>query len=70
MSEKTRPELFGILQADAIMEASHLTYNAPRGRKMVRACIERLEERIEELQPKKADVDYKKARYSDRKKSK
>jgi len=45
------------------MEAAHQTYNAGRGKKIVNACIERLQERIHELQPKKATPKYKKARY-------
>jgi hypothetical protein len=52
--------------ADSIMEAAHLTYNAPRGRKIVQSCIDRLHERIEEIQPKKATPEYKKARYGDK----
>jgi len=45
------------------MEAAHQTYNAERGRKIVQACIKRLQIRIEELKPKKATPEYKKARY-------
>ncbi len=62
-TEKTRVSAFGIALADVVIEAAHLTYNAPRGRKIVEICIKRLEERIIELQPKKAEVKYKKARY-------
>ena len=32
-TKKTRAEKFGVLQADAIMEAAHLSYNAPRAQK-------------------------------------
>ena len=59
----TRAENFGEQMADAIMEAAHLTYNAARGRKMVNSCIDQLNNRIHELRPKKADPEYKKARY-------
>ena len=59
----TKAEEFGIVMADGIMRAAHLTYNAPRGIKMVEACIKRLQERKGELKPKKADPAYKKARY-------
>lgn len=59
----TRREKFGIQCADLVMEAAHQTYNAGRGKKIVNACIERLQERIHELQPKKATPKYKKARY-------
>ena len=68
MGEKlTRREKFGIQSADLIMEAAHQTYNADRGRKMVMACIERLQTRIHELQPKQATTEYKKARYGKKK---
>jgi len=66
--KETRAEKFGILQADAILEATHLTYNAKRGQQMIKACIKRLQERLPELQPKKAHPDYKKARYGEDKK--
>ena len=61
--KETRAEKFGILQADAILEATHLTYNARRGQQMVKACIKRLQERLPELQPKKAHPAYNEARY-------
>ena len=44
----TRQEKLGIAFADAIIEAAHQTYNAPRGRKIVLACIKRLEKRFPE----------------------
>lgn len=56
--------------ADAVMEVAHLTYNAPRGVKMIVACIARLQERIGEIQPKKADPEYEKARYGKKNKLK
>ena len=59
----TRQEKLGIMFADAVIEAAHQTYNAPRGRKIVETCIKRLQERIEEIQPKKAKPSYKQARY-------
>ena len=65
MAKKTRAEKFGIALADIVIEAAHLTYNAPRGVQIVQACIERLQQRIAEIQPKKASPDYKKARYGD-----
>ncbi len=60
---RTRAERLGKFFSDAIMEAAHLTYNAPRGRKMVQTCIDILTERIEEIQPQKASPEYKQARY-------
>lgn len=63
---RTRPERLGILFADSIIETAHLTYNAPRGRIIIQSCINRLKERINEIQPKKADPKYKKARYGEK----
>jgi len=59
----TRQEKLGKMFADAVMEAAHQTYNAPRGRKIIRTCIDILKERIDEIQPKKAEPNYRKARY-------
>lgn len=61
--EKSRAEKFGIMQAEVVIESAHMTYNAPRGIKIVEACIKRLQEKIGEIQPRKADPAYKKARY-------
>jgi hypothetical protein len=44
-----------------------MTYNAPRGIKIVQSCIKRLQERIGEIQPKKATLTYKIARYGKKK---
>jgi len=63
MKKKTRAEISGELFANGIVEAAHLSYKASRGRQMIGACIQRLQERIDELQPKKTDPAYKKARY-------
>lgn len=63
MEKNTRIEAFGKALADVIIDSAHLTCNAPRGRKIVEVCIERLRERINELKSKKADSKYKKARY-------
>ena len=63
LKEKSRAEIAGEMQADAIMEVAHLTYNAARGRRMVETCIKKLQKRISELQPKEADPKYKEARY-------
>lgn len=49
------------------MEAAHQTYNSGRGKKIVNACIDRLQERIHELKPKKAASEYKEARYGKKK---
>jgi hypothetical protein len=65
--KKSRAEIAGIMLADAAMEVAHLTYNAPRGTKMITACIARLQERIGEIQSKEADPKYKEARYGKRK---
>lgn len=62
----SRQESLGILFADSIIEAAHQTYNAQRGRAIVESCVKRLQERINELQPKPADPAYKKARYDQR----
>ncbi len=50
--------------ADGIMRSAHMTFNAQRGRKMVRICIKILQDRIHEIQPKKATSKYYKSRYS------
>jgi hypothetical protein len=64
MSKKEdRAVSYGTKAADTVMEAAHLTYNAFRGQKMVRACIARLKQRLPEIQPKKATPTYRKARY-------
>ena len=59
----TRQEALGIMLADGIIEMAHQMYNALRGRAIIEACIKRLLERIDEIQPKKADPKYKAARY-------
>jgi hypothetical protein len=63
----TRAEKLGRMFADAIMESAHQRYNALQGRKMTEACIQRLQERIGELQPREADPIYKEARYGKKK---
>lgn len=63
MKRPTRQDALGIMFADSIIEAAHQTYNAPRGRAIVEACIRRLQEKLPEIQPRKASPDYKKARY-------
>jgi len=59
----TEAQALGELFADAVMKAAHMTYNAPRGRKVVKACVERLRARVGELKEKRASPVYKKARY-------
>ncbi|KKP80190.1 MAG: hypothetical protein A2271_03830 [Candidatus Moranbacteria bacterium RIFOXYA12_FULL_35_19] len=59
----TRQEQLGIMLADSIIEVAHQTYNASRGKAIIEACIKRLQERMPEIQPKKATLQYKKARY-------
>lgn len=66
----SRAEIFGNMLADVAMEAAHITYNAPRGIAVVKACIKRLQERIGEIQAKPATTEYKKARYGRRQKMK
>lgn len=61
--EPTKAEILGRSFADTIILSAHMAYNAPRGVAIVKACIARLQERIGEIQPKKADPAYKKARY-------
>lgn len=61
--EQSRPEKLGIQFADSIIETAHLTYNAGRGKNIVKSCIKRLRERIDEIQPKTATPKYKEARY-------
>lgn len=68
MEKETRIDAFGLSLADVIIEAAHLTYNASRGKRIVEICIKRLQERISEIQPKKANPKYKKARYGQDKK--
>lgn len=60
MKKPNRQETLGIKFADAIIEAAHQTYNAPRGRAIVESCIRRLQERLPEIQPRTADPKYKK----------
>jgi|GEM_PF-3025561 len=69
MKKRSRATALGIALADVVIETAHMTYNAPRGKKIVEACIRRLKERIIELQPKKANPTYKKARYGSSKKA-
>jgi hypothetical protein len=66
--KETRAVALGRLLADVAMESAHLTYNAQRGMKIIKACIERLQERIDEIQPKKATPEYKEARYGQKRK--
>lgn len=61
-----RPEVLGKMFADAIIETAHLMYNARRGKKIIQACINRLIERLDEIQPKPANPKYKEARYGTR----
>lgn len=68
MEKGSRMDAFGLSLADVIIEAAHLTYNASRGKRIVEICIKRLQERINEIQPKKADPKYKKAKYGQDKK--
>ena len=70
MTKETRVDAFVVSLADVVMEAAHLTYNASRGKRIVEVCIERLRERISEIQPKKAEPKYKEARYDKNKKAK
>lgn len=63
MDNPSRARTLGIAIADNIIEAAHLTYNAGRGKALVETIIKRLQERINEIQPKKARPEYKKARY-------
>ncbi|MEA2112558.1 MAG: hypothetical protein U9P50_01125 [Patescibacteria group bacterium] len=63
MKDPTKAEELGKVLADAVMKSAHMTYNASRGRKIVETCIRELQQRIEEIQPKKAGPAYKKARY-------
>lgn len=61
--KKSQAETFGIAAADVVMKAAHMTFNAPRGRNMVRFCIKELKRRLSEIKPKKATPHYKAARY-------
>jgi hypothetical protein len=63
MKKTTKAELLGEALADVVMKAAHITYNAPRGVKIVETCIKVLQKRIKEIQPKQAEPSYKKARY-------
>ena len=66
MKKITKAERHGEVLADAVMWAGHNSYNAQRGKKIVETCIKILQERISEIQPRKADPEYKKARYGDK----
>jgi len=68
MKNLSNAEDLGIAQADVVMKYAHMMYNAGRGRKIVEICIKVLQERIDEIQPKKADPKYKEARYGKKKK--
>ena len=59
----SRGEKFGIAEADGIIETACLTGDVSMAVKMIESCIKRLQERKGEIQPKKADPKYKKARY-------
>ena len=61
--KKSRAEIFGEMLADVVSEAAHMTYNAPRGVKIVKACINRLEGRVSEILPREANPAYRQARY-------
>jgi hypothetical protein len=63
MKKETRATDFGVSLADMVIEAAHLTYNASRGKVIVQSCIKQLQNRIHEIQPRKAKPSYKKARY-------
>jgi len=62
-TKQNRSATLGHAFADVIIESAHQKYNARGARLMVTACIKRLEERLSEIQPKKATPKYKKARY-------
>jgi len=64
---KTAGTKFGEDAADVIIQAAHLTFNAPRGKQMIEACIKRLQERLGEVKPRPATKAYKKARYGRKK---
>lgn len=63
MGKYTKAEALGKAIADVAMKSAHITYNAPRGTKVIEVCIQELQKRITEIQPKKADPSYKAARY-------
>ena len=63
MGNISRPKALGIAIADNLIELANLFYNAGRARAFIKIIIERLLERIGEIQPKKADPEYFKARY-------
>ena len=68
MEKMSNAEELGMAQADVVMKYAHMMYNAGRGKRIVEVCIEILQKRIHEIQPKKADPKYKKARYGKDKK--
>lgn len=49
---------------DSIMLCAHGTYNAPRGRRMVKRCIKILTDRVKEIKEKPASPGYYKSRYA------
>ena len=61
--EKTRIETFARKAANVVIRTGSMTLDVSVGRKIIDSCIKRIEERINEIQPKKADSKYKKARY-------
>jgi len=66
----TWPEKTAKAFTDLVMLSAHGTYNALRGRRMIRECITILERRIDEIVPKKAELKYKEARYGKKEKEK
>ncbi len=57
-------EKWGREAADLIIDAAHLTFNAPRGKQMVLSCIKRLQERIDEIyERKKTEPKYDRDRH-------
>jgi hypothetical protein len=59
----SKAEALGKALGDVVMMIGHQRYNASQGRKTVETCLKRIQERIDEIQPKEADPTYKKARY-------
>lgn len=63
MEKETRSEFLGRMLGTIVIEIGHQRFNASQGRKIEETCLKTIQERIDEIQPKKADPKYKKARY-------
>jgi hypothetical protein len=67
--KKTRTYEFAKNLAYIVIDAGELTQDASISRFVIAECVKILRERVDEIQPKKADPKYKKLRYGKNKKT-